>query len=217
MLLFEKSQPQWEEAYHLMLQLEREPAHAIHVSKLTDQMYEQLQPLHQLDTQERVWLKCAALLHDIGWAISGSRHHIHSMRLILNKEFTSLDKRERLIIANIARYHRKALPKKKHHDYMSLSKEDRLTVKKLAALLRIADGLEKTHSQRVEKLSLVKKSPFCLFSLTGADSCSVECEAVEHKKDLFTQVYGMDFLVSQVEPIPCEMALNKTEVEIVEI
>ena len=189
----DRSQTESNEAYRLMLKLEREPAHAIHVSKLTEQLFDQLQSLHELDGQARIWLNSASLLHDIGWAVSIKKHHIHSMHLILNAEFTSFDHRERQIIANIARYHRRALPKPTHHDYMILSEEDRLIVQKLAAFLRIADGLEKTHGQRVEKLYLLKTSPVCHFSLVSLDLCMEECEAVERKKDLFARVYGVNF------------------------
>ncbi len=93
---------------------------------------------------------------------------------------------------------------------MILSEEDRLIVQKLAAFLRIADGLEKTHGQRVEKLYLLKTSPVCHFSLVSLDLCMEECEAVERKKDLFARVYGVNFRVTPDERISSGALINES-------
>ena len=98
---------------------------------------------------ERVQLQTAALLHDIGWADGQRGHHKNSMRRILREEELPLNDRERMIVALVARYHRRALPKEKHPLFRDLDPRDRQVVRKLACLLRIADGLDYSHDSCV--------------------------------------------------------------------
>jgi exopolyphosphatase/pppGpp-phosphohydrolase len=106
-----------------------------------------------LGAEERFWLQCGALLHDIGW-IEGQRgHHKTALRIILTTPVLTFDTRERFIIGSIARYHRKALPNEKHDHFATLKPRERQIVRVLAGILRVADGLDRTHQNLVKNLS----------------------------------------------------------------
>src|SRR5690606_15111001 len=104
--------------------------------------------LHGLEGPDRTLLMAAALLHDCGKLISSNRHHKHSRYLILHSGIEGLDESEVDMVAMIARYHRGPRPRKTHSRYGELDSSDRKRVKKLAALLRIADGLDSDHDQK---------------------------------------------------------------------
>ena len=120
-------------------------AHGIHVAKLALQLYDSLAPLHDLDANSRELLEAAALLHDIGYYISHASHHKHAQYLIQNSEILGFNDEEISVIANVARYHRKSHPKLRHAEFAKLDRKDQKRVKVLSAILRIADGLDRTH------------------------------------------------------------------------
>lgn len=130
-----------------------EVPHTHQVVRLALRLFDELQPLHRLGAEERFWLRCGGLLHDIGWTEGRKGHHKTSLRLILEKLNSSFEERERLIVGSIARYHRGALPKEKHAHFAALSPVDQYRVTLPAALLRVADGLDRTHRNVVEDLS----------------------------------------------------------------
>jgi len=123
--------------------------HARQVARLCLQLFDQLKPDHGLGAQEREWLEYAALLHDIGVHISYERHHKHSYYLIKNGDLRGFEPSEIEMIALIARYHRQNLPTKSHEGYQGLDNTRRRTVRLLGALLRLAEGLERSHAQVV--------------------------------------------------------------------
>ena len=127
--------------------------HTHQVTRLALQLFDELQSLHRLGAEERLWLQYAALLHDIGWIEGQPAHHKTSLRIILTAPGLPFDARERHIVGSIARYHRKALPDEKHDHFAALEPTDRQKVRVLAGLLRVADGLDCTHQSVVESLS----------------------------------------------------------------
>jgi len=132
---------------------EYEVQHTHQVTRLALQLFDELQPLHRLGAEEHFWLQCGALLHDIGWVEGQRRHHKTALRIILNTPHLPFDRRERLIIGSIARYHRRALPSEKHDHFTVLEPAERRIVSMLAAILRVADGLDRAHRSLVEHLS----------------------------------------------------------------
>jgi len=131
---------------------ETEPDHPRQVARLALALFEGLSPLHRYGASERRLLECAALLHDIGWSVSGPEgraHHKASSRLIREFSWKTLTPTEVLCVAAVARYHRKALPKPDHEDLKTLSPADHSRVEWLAACLRTADGLDRRHLQQV--------------------------------------------------------------------
>lgn len=129
-----------------------EEEHARQVTQLALRLFDELEPLHRLSHEERFLLQCGALLHDIGWIEGQQAHHKTSLRIILDSSLLPFDERERLIIGSIARYHRKALPKETHAHFAALDPEDQDIVRVLAACVRVADGLDRTHWSVVKDL-----------------------------------------------------------------
>lgn len=195
------NQLQIESVNLLLKQYEREPEHVRHVTRLALELYDQLTELHGLGSRERELLEAAALLHDIGWSQSATAHHKASQKLILGAELAGWSDEEKLIIANIARYHRKSSPKLKHRKFAQLSDQNKQVVLKLAAILRVADSLDRSHNDVVEKIichidhDLVRLEVFCRYDL------GFELYAFEKKRGMFSEVFGLDILIDSVRNI----------------
>lgn len=134
-------------------QCQYEQEHAEHVTRLALKLFDALQPLHGLSAAERCWLEYAALLHDIGWVEGRRRHHKVALRRILDSPLLPFDSRERLLLGGIVRYHRRALPSLAHEHFAALAQDDQQTVSVLAGILRVADGLDRTHHSVVQDLT----------------------------------------------------------------
>ncbi len=163
--------------------------HTEQVAKNSLQLFDALQPLHRYGEEERSWLLYAALLHDIGWTQGWQEHHKKSLKMILDNQILPMNSKERLIVGSIARYHRKALPDLKHDHYAALEPSERKIVSKMAALLRIADGLDYNHSNNLITITAA-------ITLTDVIlTCNVTLYSTEEEKqaykkaDLFEQVY----------------------------
>ncbi|MDX2148682.1 MAG: Ppx/GppA phosphatase family protein [Planctomycetota bacterium] len=157
-----------------------ERPHSEHVAKLAANLFDQLDEHGLLDAKrsrtgpgsgagakaararERALLHAAAVLHDIGTAVEYRRHHKHSRDMIRMSGLDSvLTRRELEIVAQVARHHRKTAPCPEHEDFAAMSEEDQRVVRRLAAVLRIADGLDRTHEQRVAGVRVVVDGKVC--------------------------------------------------------
>lgn len=165
--------------------------HARHVESLSILLFNELKDDHRLEPWYELHLRVAALLHDIGSFISIRSHHKHSMYLIENSDLFGLSKKDLHIIALIARYHRRSSPKPEHVEYNSLEKESRLTVIKLAAILRVADALDRSNSQRVREFSCKRIENTLFITLQNVDDITLEQLSLQNKGSLFEEVYGM--------------------------
>jgi len=130
---------------------EYEAGHAHQVTRLALRLFDELQSIHRAGPDERHLMQCGALLHDIGWIEGQRRHHKTSQRMILSADLPLTDL-QRAVVALIARYHRKALPRATHASYASLAAEDQATVRWLAGTVRFVDGLDRTHTDVVQDL-----------------------------------------------------------------
>jgi len=131
---------------------EYEVQHTHQVTRLALRLFDELRAVHGLGPQDRRWLQYAALLHDIGLIEGPKGHHKASLRIILDSPLLPFGETERLIIGSIARYHRAALPTKRHRHFARLKPATRRVVCLLAAVLRVADGLDYTHQSLVADL-----------------------------------------------------------------
>ena len=163
--------------------------HSLQVEAIALKLFDQLEPLHGLNAKARELLEHAAVLHDIGWHIAPSRHHRHSMYLVQNGGLKGFSEREIEIIANMTRYHRASMPKSSHSAYMSLSSEDRHIVDVGAAILRIADGLDRSHSRVVTDLKCRIGKRRVKVLITGRGDIELELWAARRKTDLFLRVF----------------------------
>lgn len=171
-------------------QTDLEPLHSHHVTNLAEQLFDALTDVHQCDPEDKFLLVCAGLLHDIGWQGGQQKHHKRSMEMILEQTDWAWTTRERIITALIARYHRKALPKKSHRVFNMLDAAGRQKVCKLAALLRIADGLDRRHRQTVRSVETRIEPKTIVVACCCAEPANPELDFARQKADLFEKVFG---------------------------
>ena len=168
-----------------------EKKHAHHVNDLALQLFDQTKYLHKLNGQAREYLEAAAILHEVGSFVSHTQHHRHSYYLIRNAELFGYTENEKEIIANVARYHRKSHPKIKHEGYNLLSNEDKILVSKLAAFLRIADGLDRSHASHIQRVKIRKIGRNLRVKVfhTAKGHTELELWGANRKKQLFEIVF----------------------------
>ena len=164
--------------------------HSRLVADLAVALFDQTQHLHRLGAQERELLYFSGLLHDVGTAVAQSAHHKHSLYIIGNAEIEGFSDQELRLMANIARYHRKALPSQNHVDYMSLGASDQRLVRRLGALLRLADGLDLDHFQVVEGVRVTESGGAITLELRTRDEPRLALWAIEQLSDLFETEFG---------------------------
>lgn len=185
----------WSESLALAKTCEFEAEHSYQVTRLALRLFDALIELHQYGLPERFQLQLAGLLHDIGWVEGWKGHHKSSLNIILTSPMLSIDHRERLLIGSICRYHRKAIPDLRHDHYAALDEADRLKVARLAALLRVADGLDCTHRSLVNELE-VQANPkkIHINYLCSAPAVDEQRDAIK-KGDLMEKVYRRKLLI----------------------
>lgn len=189
-----------EEIEGILQEYEREPQHVRHVAFLALQLFDQLVPLHQLFGAERLHLQAAALLHDIGWsvAVNGAKHHKESARLIRSHQWQHLDLMATERIAFVARYHRKSLPKPEHTDFMALPETEQATIRFLAAILRVADGADRSHLQRVERIHVNHEPGVIIVQLlSDFTPLTTELAGAARKADLMQLAFGRQVVFVQ--------------------
>jgi exopolyphosphatase/guanosine-5'-triphosphate,3'-diphosphate pyrophosphatase len=148
--------------------------HAKHVAQIALALFDQTRGIHKLGEREREWLEYGALLHDVGVHISYERHHRHSYYLIKNGDLRGFEPEEIEIIALIARYHRQAEPKKSHEGYGALKGAQRRTVRALAAMVRLAEGLDRSHAQAVSGIDVFPRGDDYLIRLRASGDAELE-------------------------------------------
>ncbi len=169
--------------------------HASQVAETATRLFDLLQAEHRCTPLHRLILEVAAWLHDIGVFINTRGHHKHSMYIIQHTEFPGLNARVINLIALVARYHRKSVPQLAHPDYQALSHEDRLAVCKLAALLRVADALDRVHDQSLGETRFDLQDEVLTCIPSQPVDISAERLALAEKGDLFEQIYGKKCLI----------------------
>jgi exopolyphosphatase/guanosine-5'-triphosphate,3'-diphosphate pyrophosphatase len=169
--------------------------HSLHVTSLALKIFDQLKDIHKLGNLEREYLEAAGILHEVGLFVSHSQHHRHSYYLVRNSEMLGFTENEKEIIANVARYHRKSHPKPKHPEFTKLNAEDQLITRKLAGILRIADGLDRSHSFAVKDVECSVEGNELTVKLTGENNNSdleLDIWGAETKKSLFEETFGVN-------------------------
>lgn len=172
--------------------------HADHVAVFCRQLFRELQHLHGLDAKYELVLRVAAILHEVGMFISPREHHKHSLYILLQTEIFGLSSGDRVLVALLARYHRRYNPEPNHAHFADLSRDERMTVFKLAALLRVADALDRTHVQRIKTIQLKPDGGRLEIMTPGVDDTTVEQIAINSKCGLFSEIYGYEILLTRV-------------------
>lgn len=171
-----------------------EEPHATSVQRLALRLFDSLGTKLGANPAERALLADAALLHDVGYHISYDRHHKHSYHIIVHAELLGVPPADQVVIANVARYHRGAPPKKKHRNYGALDRALRARVRRLSAILRIADGLDRGHTGAVKTLRVRWVKRAIRITPVASDSRAslrLECWGGHRKSALLAKVAGV--------------------------
>lgn len=171
------------------LRFSYEETHAHTVAMFAEKIFDGMAAAANLNRHHRTLLSAAALLHDVGYSVAHEAHHKHSLYLIKNSDLTGFSEAERLVIANIARYHRRAMPKERHADYIALNARDRELVWKLAAILRIAESLDRSHDGRVKDLTCVREKDTARITIESDLPCENELWTAGQGSEMFEQAF----------------------------
>jgi exopolyphosphatase/guanosine-5'-triphosphate,3'-diphosphate pyrophosphatase len=178
------------------------PAHAAQVARLALTVFDATKEKHGLGAREREWLEYGALLHDIGTHISYERHHRHSHYLISHGGLRGFEPEEIAVIGLIARYHRQALPRKSHEGFADLSRERRQAVRVLGALVRLAEGLDRSHVQVVTGLAFAPTDDALLVRVHGTGDADLEMWAADRHAAPLTDLLGIPLRFEFAGPLP---------------
>ncbi|MBD6614868.1 Ppx/GppA family phosphatase [Komarekiella sp. 'clone 1'] len=183
--------------YHINLE------HSDRVAAFAHSLFDQTQgTLHNWGQDERQLLWAAAILHNCGHYVSHSSHHKHSYYLIRNGELLGYTETEIEIIANLARYHRKSPPKKKHENYQNLlTKQHRQMVSQLSALLRLAVALDRRQIGAIAQVQCeyypqLRHVNLLIFPSQTADDCALELWSLDYKKGVFEEEFGVKLIAT---------------------
>lgn len=182
-----------------------ERAHSEHVTRLALSIYDQMRssfthaaaddaPLTGVSwtsPASRRLLEAAGVLHDIGYLINYAGHHLHGYHLIMHGDLPGFTRREVEIIANVARYHRRGAPRKSDPNFAALAKPDRALVRRLVGILRIADGLDRTHTQAVRSVEVAIEGTTCRFTAQSPSEPATDLWGAERKADVFARAFSL--------------------------
>ena len=166
------------------------PDHSQHVARLAVALFDQTRAIHGLTDREREWLEYAAILHDVGVHISYEGHHKHSYYLVKNGDLRGFEPGEIEAIALVARYHRQATPKRKHEGFRALGRRTRAAVRTLAAILRLAESLDRSHAQTITGLELHDRGDDDLVQLRATGDVELELWAATRHAAPFERMMG---------------------------
>jgi exopolyphosphatase/guanosine-5'-triphosphate,3'-diphosphate pyrophosphatase len=165
--------------------------HALRVASLACSLFDQLRPQHGLPKRDRLLLELAARLHEVGQFINSSGHHRHAYYILTETPILGLTDVELAVVGNVARYHRKAPPDLSHECYRDLAVRDRQRVRALAAILRVADGLDHDHRQRVVAVKAKPRGSELRLLLRTRGDVTLDELSVGEKGDLFQEEFGL--------------------------
>ncbi|MDZ7683457.1 MAG: HD domain-containing protein [Fodinibius sp.] len=187
-LLADFPEPRRRSVFELLRKCDWHDKHSTHVAQMALQLFDEFQDELELPGSDRELLEYAAYMHDIGYFISHRKHHKHALYLIRHADLKGFAEQEINIMANVARYHRRSTPAKRHKRYRKLDKSVRKRVNKLSAILRVADGLDRSHFQNVQQLEIrTDKDTITLLITTEADP-HLEISGALRKSHLFEEV-----------------------------
>ena len=166
------------------------PQHAQQVARLSIALFDQTRAIHGLTDREREWLEFAAILHDVGVHISYESHHKHSYYLIRNGDLRGFEPEEIETIALVARYHRQATPKRRHEGFGALPRRARRVVRTLAAILRLAENLDRSHAQTITGLELHDRGGDDLLQVRTSGDAELELWAATRHAGPFERLAG---------------------------
>ena len=164
--------------------------HSRHVAKHCMTIFDALVKEHGMNHRHRIMLETAAILHDVGMYIRVSGHQKHGHYIVSNSEIFGLHHDELNLIANVIYYHRGEPPSHNDIEYVKLQREDRILVQKMASILRVADSLDRGHSQHLKKISVERRMETVVLHIDKVHDISLELMGIEEKGGMFQDVFG---------------------------
>jgi exopolyphosphatase/guanosine-5'-triphosphate,3'-diphosphate pyrophosphatase len=162
--------------------------HSRHVARLATIIFDQTTRLHALPSDRRELLEHAALLHEVGMNVSDRGYHKHTYYLIRHAALHGFTESQIMVVANVARYHRKSEPDDDHQNLAELAAAERGDVEKLAAILRIAEALDRSHRQAVRDVA-VRYNGEVRFLVSARANASIEIEAAKKQARYFSRLF----------------------------
>jgi exopolyphosphatase/guanosine-5'-triphosphate,3'-diphosphate pyrophosphatase len=169
--------------------------HARKVANIASLLFTALAPLHELPPPTGKLLEAAAYLHDVGHYVSGVGHHKHSYYVVSNSDMPGFTERERLLIAALCRYHRKALPTPAHNAYQSLNADEKRVLTMSIPLLRLADNLDRSHDQRIQAVECRLRNGSVVLHVHSSGDIDLEQWGAERAGESFRQIYNRDISI----------------------
>jgi len=169
--------------------------HGRTVALLAGRIFDQLAAPLELVAGDRLLLECAARLQDVGYVINYDQHHKHSYHLIRNSRLPGIRAHDLELIANVARYHRGAHPKRKHENLARLTPEDQSRVQRMAAILRLAGGLDRSRSQQVRDVRVQSEHDRVFIDVVADQEPLVDIWGAERRTDLFEKVFNLPITI----------------------
>jgi exopolyphosphatase/guanosine-5'-triphosphate,3'-diphosphate pyrophosphatase len=166
--------------------------HGTLVARFAARLFDDLAARHRMSQRDRILLHAAALLHDVGDFVRYEGHHKHSYYIIAHSDLMGLAPDEREIVANVARYHRKSPPQLDHENFRALSRDDRAKVKAMAAILRIADALDREHRAKVGGVASRIEGDTLVLEVSGTEDRALEEWTVAAKSGMLKDALGLD-------------------------
>lgn len=185
----------WESAIQLGRKYNIDANHAALTAKLARQLFDQSRSLHNLGEEERLLLEIGALLHDVGHFINTIDHDKHGYYILKANQLIGLNDHQQEMVANLVRYHRKSTPTGEDPNFRGLPQKDRIIVTKLSALLRLADGMDVSHSNHVLGTALAEKKKGWQLSLRGRGDLMLEKWALDKRRGLFEETFGVPLFI----------------------
>lgn len=174
--------------------------HGALVGRLAVKLFDELASRHRMGPRDRTLLHAAAMLHDVGDFVRYEAHHKHSYYIIAHSELMGITAQERALVANVARYHRKSPPSVDHDNFRALSREERAKVKTMAAILRVADALDREHLGKVSEVSCRIEGAALLLDVQGADDHALEEWTVRAKSGMLRDALGLEVRLADAGP-----------------
>lgn len=199
--ILDQVEPRERSIHELLRKCNWHEEHSRHVAKLALKLFDAFSEVLHLPEGDRELLRYAAYMHDIGYYISHRKHHKHALYLIRNADLKGFREEEIEIMANTARYHRRSTPKSQHKEFDKLSSEVKDRITKLSGILRIADGLDRSHYQNVRNLEIEKNGEFINLWLTTEEDPQLEIWGAKRKSELFSKITGCKIDIKSAEVI----------------
>ncbi len=198
-LLVEFPDPRRRSIHELLRKCNWHEQHSSHVTLLAMQLFDALKPWHQLTGNDRELLEYASLTHDIGYHISHHKHHKHALYIILNADLKGFTQDEIEIIVHVARYHRRSAPKSSHKQFDLLSADNKRRIRALSAILRVADGLDRSHFQNVQDLQVKVTDKQVILQIKTMIDPQLEIWGAMRKRELFEKLFNRELAIERVE------------------